>query len=656
MDFNQIWVWFQNFAVVPSNWGYLLLGVIGVWILYKFIRNPRRFLCILRTIPRDFGVLPTLLCLKRDLRKFQNGNYTIFKAFDHVVKRDPKKTLIYFEDFKMTTEEVQQLSYRVANYFKSLGFKKGDTVGIFMDNCAEYAALWLGLSRIGVVSALINYNLRLKPLKHCIEAVNCKAVIFSADLSDALKELMETLGALAGDPTLYYFVDGSQVSRATSEIQSPKCSLSFVPDLNQLLQNVHAAPPLVSESLGFNDRAMFIFTSGTTGLPKAASIKHSRLFLMGTSCYYVSSLGREDVMYTSLPLYHGSGTMFGTGITLIYGTSQVIRKKFSASSFWSDCIKYKVTAAQYIGETCRYILAQPPSSLDKAHTVRVMFGNGLRSEIWGSFVTRFGVKIRECYGSTEGNCGMANMDDKLGAVGFVPIWAPNVLPLRLIKVDEETGEPIRDPKTGFVYKCGQDEPGELVGRIIKKNPMTDFEGYADKSSTGGKILENAFRKGDSWFRSGDVLVQDELGYFFFRDRKGDTFRWKGENCSTAEVESIISTISGLKGTTVFGVEVPGTDGRAGMAVMSDPENSLDLHQLAIGVIKSLPSYARPLFLRILTTEIEMTGTYKLKKNEYQKSGFNLNLIQDKVYFFNGKQYLQMDKQMHEDIISGKIRV
>ncbi|OXA48216.1 Long-chain fatty acid transport protein 4 [Folsomia candida] len=598
----------------------------------------------------NFNALPQLIKVKRDLRHFQGKNSTVFTAFDTIVKQDPSKTVLYFEDFQMTAEQVQQLSHRVANYFLSQGYKKGDVVGIFMENCAEFVPLWVGLNRVGIIAALINYNLRLTPLKHCIEAVHCKAVIFSPSLSHALKELMETTGALAGEPKLFCF---NETSSRSSTIQP---ALHFAERLDQLVSSSPSCPPLVTESIGFGDVALFIFTSGTTGLPKAASIKHSRCFLFATGCFHGTRLMRSDRIYTSLPLYHGSGTLAGSVLMLIYGPAQVIRGKFSASGFWRDCVKYKATAAQYIGETCRYMLAQPATPLDKYHTVRVMYGNGLRGEIWGDFVERFGVKIQEFYGSTEGNCGMANMDHTIGAVGFTPIYLPNLLPIRLIQVNEETGEPIRNPKTGFILTCDTNQVGEVVGRIIKKDPLADFEGYADKSSTQGKILLNAFRNGDAWFRSGDMMVRNEMGYFYFRDRKGDTFRWKGENCSTTEVESIISTVTGLKGAVVFGVEIPGADGRAGMAAISDPDNSLNLEKLADGVIKSLPSYARPLFVRIIRTELDMTGTYKLKKNEYQKSGFDIHLFQDPVYFFNGKCYTILDEDLYENIISQKVRV
>ncbi|XP_035701377.1 long-chain fatty acid transport protein 4-like [Folsomia candida] len=270
VDPSKIWEWVENFVhELPSNKGYVLLGGIGVWTLYKFIRNPIRFISIIRTIPRDFCALPTLFLLKRNLRRFQNGNYTIFQAFDETEKNNRNKILFQFNDFKMSAKEVQELSYWIANYFASQGYKKGDRVGIFMTNCAEYVPIWLGLSRIGVIGALINTNLRLTPLKHCIESVNCKAVIFTLDLVDAMNELLaECGGQLEGGPTLYTFLEGGT--------SIPMTFYDSFKSLNEILADVNPTCPIVKETIGFGDVAMFIFTSGTTGLPKVQQYEESR--------------------------------------------------------------------------------------------------------------------------------------------------------------------------------------------------------------------------------------------------------------------------------------------------------------------------------------------------------------------------------------------
>jgi solute carrier family 27 fatty acid transporter 1/4 len=285
-----------------------------------------------------------------------------------------------------------------------------------------------------------------------------------------------------------------------------------------------------------------------------------------------------------------------------------------------------------------------------------MFGNGLRPQIWDAFAKRFNIKtISEFYGATEGNCNIININNHVGSVGFISMIAPFIYPVTLIRVDEITGDPIRDHKTGLVLRCKPNEPGELVGKIVDNHPVREFDGYADSTSTTKKIVRNVFRKGDAAFRTGDVLVMDEFGYFFFKDRTGDTFRWKGENCSTAEVEAVVSNVCGLKDAVVYGVEIPGADGRAGMAAILDPDESLDLEALATGVTKSLPSYARPLFIRIVK-QMDMTGTYKMKKVDLQKEGFDVTKISDKILFFSGGKYIPVDNELYSKLSSGQMRL
>jgi solute carrier family 27 fatty acid transporter 1/4 len=355
-----------------------------------------------------------------------------------------------------------------------------------------------------------------------------------------------------------------------------------------------------------------------------------------------------------MPLYHSASGMLGLGQALLSGTTVVIRKKFSASNFWSDCIKYNVTVAQYIGEICRYLLAQPEKPEDKGHKVRAMIGNGLRVDIWQQFVDRFKIKnICELYGSTEGNANLINFDGKVGAVGFLPRLVDFLSPMKLVKVNRE-GEPIRDPKTGLLICCKPNEPGEFVSVIYKGHPARDFEGYADASSVRKKIVHDVFRKGDSAFRSGDVLVRDELGYFYFKDRQGDTFRWKGENVSTTEVEGVISKICNLTDAAVYGVQIPGADGRVGMAAIADPDGILDLDMLATQIIKQLPSYARPLFIRI-KTHIDMTGTHKMKKTDLQEEAYDLSKVKDPLYYLCGGKYIPFDQDAAQKLERGEIR-
>jgi solute carrier family 27 (fatty acid transporter), member 1/4 len=297
---------------------------------------------------------------------------------------------------------------------------------------------------------------------------------------------------------------------------------------------------------------------------------------------------------------------------------------------------------------CRYCLSTPGQSTDTSHNLRMIFGNGLRPQIWPQFVKRFNIpKVAEFYGATEGNANIVNIDNTVGAIGFVSRILPAVYPISIIKADPDSGEPIRG-KDGLCQLCKPNEPGVFVGKIIPNDPSRAFLGYVDKSASSKKVVMNVFKKGDSSFLSGDILTADERGYLYFVDRTGDTFRWKGENCSTSEIEAQVSNEAGYRDTVVYGVEIINVEGRAGMAAISDPEKTLDIKELSENLKKALPSYARPQFLRVLE-KIDMTGTCKLKKLDLQKEGFDPKIISDKLYYLNAKtqQYELLTAEIHE---------
>ncbi len=387
---------------------------------------------------------------------------------------------------------------------------------------------------------------------------------------------------------------------------------------------------------------------------------------IGTSI--AAGIRSDDVIYSYLPCYHASGVQVGIGPALCFGNRTVLKKKFSASNFFSDCVKYDVTATQYIGEIARFLLATPPSEYDKSHKVRIMFGNGLKPQIWTQFVERFNIKdIGEFYAATESNTTTINVENQVGAVGFLAVCWPDWLtskfvPLYVVRVDKETGEPVRD-ESGHCILAEPGEPGELLGKIVRCDPIKDFNGYKDRKATEKKILNNVFEKGDLYFRSGDILVKDEFGYLYFKDRTGDTFRWRGENVSTNEVEATVSNILDQRDATAFGVEVPHNDGRAGMVAIpatgtADDGGEIDLDKLVLGVMKELPAYARPLFVRLVTRRLDLTGTYKLKKTELQSEGFDLTKVKDPIYFLNSKlkKYVRMDSDLYRNILSGEVKV
>ncbi|PNI50617.1 SLC27A1 isoform 5 [Pan troglodytes] len=401
------------------------------------------------------------------------------------------------------------------------------------------------------------------------------------------------------------------------------------------------------------DRLFYIYTSGTTGLPKAAIVVHSRYYRMAAFGHHAYRMQAADVLYDCLPLYHSAGNIIGVGQCLIYGLTVVLRKKFSASRFWDDCIKYNCTVVQYIGEICRYLLKQPVREAERRHRVRLAVGNGLRPAIWEEFTERFGVRqIGEFYGATECNCSIANMDGKVGSCGFNSRILPHVYPIRLVKVNEDTMELLRDAQ-GLCIPCQAGEPGLLVGQINQQDPLRRFDGYVSESATSKKIAHSVFSKGDSAYLSGDVLVMDELGYMYFRDRSGDTFRWRGENVSTTEVEGVLSRLLGQTDVAVYGVAVPGVEGKAGMAAVADPHSLLDPNAIYQELQKVLAPYARPIFLRLLP-QVDTTGTFKIQKTRLQREGFDPRQTSDRLFFLDLKQghYLPLNEAVYTRICSG----
>ncbi|XP_071533896.1 long-chain fatty acid transport protein 4 isoform X4 [Panulirus ornatus] len=599
---------------------------------------------IQKTFPRDCRALFRYLKVLWKIHHAQRNNLSVPKLFQEVAQKNRDKIAFYFEDQAWTFHQVDELSNRVGNYFSEKGLKHGDAVALFMENCVEYVCIWLGLTKIGAVPALINYNLRFDSLRHCIKVAYCKAVICGAELQEAISDIRDS-----EDISLLplYISGGGEAEFCIKDAVNLDVGLCSV---------VSTSPPQV-HNVNFSDNMVYIYTSGTTGMPKAAVIKHSRFLFFTSGVYYLAALNPSDVIYDPLPLYHTAGGMLGVGQALFFGCSTVIRVKFSSSKYWAEAIKYGVTAGQYIGEICRYLLNMPEKPEDKQHKIRIMFGNGLRPNIWKEFEKRFNIpKICEFYGSTEGNANVINIDGKPGAVGFVSVLFPSVYPVALIKVDEETREVARD-SNGLCMKCKPGEPGEFIGKIVRNHPVRDFHGYADESSTKKKIVRDVFKKGDYAFLSGDILVMDDEGYLYFKDRTGDTFRWKGENVSTSEVEAVISKVAGHADVVVYGVEVPGAEGRAGMAAILDAEETLDMEELYSGVMKSLAPYARPLFVRT-AKELEMTGTYKLKKVTIQKEGFDPRNIKDKIFFLDVKKkaYIPLSEDVYDKIIRGEVRV
>eukprot|EP00301_Raphidiophrys_heterophryoidea_P021414 c5854_g1_i1.p1 GENE.c5854_g1_i1~~c5854_g1_i1.p1 ORF type:complete len:458 (+),score=110.61 c5854_g1_i1:692-2065(+) len=379
----------------------------------------------------------------------------------------------------------------------------------------------------------------------------------------------------------------------------------------------------------------YIYTSGTTGLPKACKVTHSK-YAQYCDMFMLFCGTSNDRVYTCLPLYHTAGGGLGIGTMIKMGCTVVLARKFSARKFWVDCKKHNVTAIQYIGELCRYLLASPKTPEENTHCVRIAYGNGLRPEIWDQFQRRFNViEIGEFYGATEGNGGLVNLCRNYqgqGAVGRSGSLLKKLAGMAIIKFDVESEMPIRG-SDGFCRECDYDEAGELVFKITDLGPGR-FEGYSDPAATAKKVAKDVFTKGDNYFRTGDLLKSDSKGYYYFVDRIGDTFRWKGENVSTMEVSEVLCSYPGLVEANVYGVAVPGQDGRACMAaiVMDKDAKALEPKHFTDFVSKQLPAYSVPLFIRFLP-EVEVTGTFKHKKVELRDQGFH-NVGSDLVWEFD----------------------
>jgi fatty-acyl-CoA synthase len=542
---------------------------------------------------------------------------------------------------RFTYGDLAARSNRYARWALEQSVAKGDTVCLLMSGRPEFLALWIGITRVGGVVALVNTNLVGMALAHCINVVAPKHIIVEAEL---LQSLDSARVHLTSDAKIWLHGEAkANFARIDREVEGLSGD-----DLAQ-----SERPRLTIE-----DRALYIYTSGTTGLPKAANMNHYRLMLASHAFAGVIDARAEDRMYDCLPLYHTAGGLVATGALLIRGGSVVIRERFSAHEFWDDIVHWDCTCFQYIGELCRYLLNSPLHPRERSHRLRLACGNGLRSDIWREFKNRFQIpQIIEFYAATEGNVTFFNFDGREGSVGRIPWWLAHRFPVKIVRFDAQQQQPVRDAH-GFCIECGVDEPGEVIGRIERDpaKPGARFEGYASKAETEQKVLHDVFKQGDIWFRTGDLMRKDKLGYFYFIDRIGDTFRWKGENVSTTEVELALGRFDGILEANVYGVAVDGRDGRAGMAAVVAKDN-LNLTALRDHLAQRLPDYARPVFLRI-RHDIDVTTTFKQKKIDLVKQGFDPGRGADPIYFNDPqrKAFVRIDGDLYQAINAGGIRL
>jgi fatty-acyl-CoA synthase len=529
-----------------------------------------------------------------------------------------------------------------ARWALDAGLAEGETVCLMMPNRPEYLAIWLGLTSVGVVVSLINTQLRGASLSHCIDIAAPMHAIVAAEFCP---EFDTAAAPLTRRPKIWSHGGGGsdafhRIDRAVERFSGERLA------------------PLERRAVTIHDRALLIYTSGTTGLPKAAHVSHRRLMQWSFWFAGLMNTGPEDRMYDCLPLYHSVGGVVAPGALLVRGGSVLIRDKFSARHFWDDVVDGDCTLFQYIGELARYLVNAAEHPKQRAHRLRLCCGNGLGAEVWEKFQKRFAIpRILEFYAATEGNVSLYNVEGKVGAIGRVPSFLAHRFPLALVKFDAATGAPARD-QSGFCLRCATGETGEAIGKINddSSHPGTQFEGYTDADQSEQKILRNVFVRGDAWYRSGDLMRVNAAGFFYFVDRIGDTFRWKGENVSTAEVGAAIAAFPGVQEANVYGVRVPGAEGAAGMVALV-ADGDFDLSEFRRHLTRRLPPYARPIFLRI-TERIAATATFKHRNYDLRREGYDPTGTTDPIYFDDPTRaaFVRLDQQFFRRLQAGEVRL
>jgi len=550
----------------------------------------------------------------------------------------PGAAALLSDEAQLTYGDLASLMRRYGRFALAQELGKGDVVALMAHNHPGYMAAWLGLTGVGVVVALVNTNLRGEALAHCLAVVSPRLVIASEELEAPARE---AAARTPGAPKVWLLGPGADRLEA---------AFLNLPD--------HPLAPDERRGVTVRDPALLIYTSGTTGLPKAARVSHRRV--MSWSCWFAGLLdvGPADRLYDCLPMYHSVGGVVATGALVVRGGSVVIARKFSAGRFWDDVVRWDCTLFQYIGELCRYLVRAAPTLNERRHRLRLACGNGLSGPVWREFQARFALpRIVEYYAATEGNFSLFNLEGEPGAIGRLPGFLAHRFPVAIVAFDADAGAPRRGPD-GRCIRCDRGEAGEAIGRINAAggDPAHRFEGYTSASETERRVLRDVFEPGDAWLRTGDLMRIDERGFFRFVDRIGDTFRWKGENVSAAEVAAVIEACPGVEAAAVYGVEVPHAEGRAGMTAVATSE-AFDLDILNARLAEALPAYARPLFVRIVPA-LPTTETFKKATHRLSAEGFDPARIRDALYIDDPAAggYAELVPETFERIARGELKL
>ena len=566
---------------------------------------------------RMLGELKYMIPVLRYQWPQADENASLSHSFQESTNKFGERPFVYFEEETWTYSEANKAANSFARYLSSNGVKHGDKVVLFMENRPYYAISLLALNKIGAIGVLINTSLTGDPLIHCINSSNSVKCIVGAERAQPLQEVLEDINISNKDDFLW--VEDTNEYALPEWAINLKANLDF--DDNENLDQTNQVTA--------KDVACYIFTSGTTGVPKAAILPNAKLVAAATNITMAGyRINHEDCMYNCLPLYHSTGLMLGLCAAINVGAASFIKRKFSASSFWQEANEFNTTAFVYIGELCRYLINKEPSEAELNNPIVSMVGNGLRPDVWDTFKERFDIdRIIEIYGASEGNALFMNLFNKNKTIGMTSAE------VALLEYDVAEDEILKNDE-GFCKKITNHDPGLL---IVEIGPNAVFNGYTDKEASEKKILRDVFKVGDAWFNTGDLIKTVDVGFAFgkehyqFVDRVGDTFRWRSENVSTNEVGEILNGYKDVNMANVYGVKVPGCEGRAGMAAFSlEDFEGFNWLEFSEYVENNLPKYARPIFIRIIQ-EMDTTGTFKLKKNELRDDAFNISKVEDKVF-------------------------
>ena len=548
-------------------------------------------------------------------------HYTLADRFEQQAARFAERPFLIYGEQSLSYAEVDACANQMAHTFYAKGLRAGDVCAMVMENRPAFFCTWFGLVKLGVVVAFINTQVNGRPLLHALETTGAKALVIG-------EECLGNVLATEGLPTLAYWLVGDAENPWAGDLPG-FIDRQFATRLDSAPRS--AFPRDIRAAVEAQTATLLIFTSGTTGLPKAARYSHMRWMSSGDVMEVTLAATCDDVFYCCLPLYHGAAATSVTSTALRAGASIVVRRKFSVSEFWRDVVRHDISVFQYIGEICRYLLNRPEQPGERDHNLRCMLGAGLTPESWQRWIERFGpVQVFEGWGATEANTALINVDNYVGSCGRIPDWERTNL--RLIRFDVENDCHPRD-ENGFYQVCEVGEVGEAMGFIVNHPEIGGgrFEGYTSADATESKIRRNVLREGDAWWSSGDLLRQDADGYCYFVDRIGDTFRWKSENVSTQEVADALGDLPGLELINIYGVQVPGHEGRAGMAaVLMQAGQVFDPAALYALSEERLPRYAAPLFVRV-SAAADLTSTFKLRKVDLQRQGYCPDACRDPLY-------------------------